>query len=65
MTGKVVCDGQPAAGAIVVLHRQQGEPAPPPAMAGVIPSATVNDDGSFAVESGGLGAEPRPASTTC
>jgi hypothetical protein len=60
VTGKVVCDGQPAAGAIVLFHRQPGEPAPPAAAAGVIPSATVNDDGLFAVESGGLGRGAAP-----
>ena len=28
VTGKVVCDGQPAAGAILFFHRQPGQPAP-------------------------------------
>ncbi len=28
VSGKVVCDGQPAAGAILYFHRQPGEPAP-------------------------------------
>jgi hypothetical protein len=60
VTGKVICDGQPAAGAILLLHRQPGEPAPPPAAAGVIPSAIVNDDGSFTVDSGGLGRGAAP-----
>jgi prepilin-type processing-associated H-X9-DG protein len=46
VTGKIVCDGQPAAGAVLLFHRQAGEPAPPPSAAGVIPSATVRDDGS-------------------
>jgi hypothetical protein len=59
VTGKVVCDGQPAAGAVLVFHRQRGEPAPPTA-AGVIPSATVRDDGSFTVESGPLGRGAAP-----
>lgn len=58
--GKVVCDGQPAAGAIVLFHRQPGEPAVPPAAAGIIPSATVNEDGFFTVESGGLGRGAAP-----
>ncbi len=60
VTGKVVCDGQPAAGAVVVFHRQAGEPAPPPSAAGVIPSATVGDDGSFTVESASLGRGAAP-----
>ncbi len=60
VTGKVVCDGQPAAGAILFFHRQPGEPAVPPAAAGVIPSATVLDDGSFIVESAGLGLGAAP-----
>jgi hypothetical protein len=60
VTGKIVCDGQPAAGAILLFHRQPGEPAPPTAAAGVIPSATVNADGYFAVESGGLGRGAAP-----
>jgi hypothetical protein len=54
VTGKVVCDGQPAAGAILLFHRQSGEPAPPRALADVIPSATVREDGYFSVESGTL-----------
>jgi hypothetical protein len=60
VTGKVVCDGQPAAGAILFFHRQTGEPAPPPSAAGVIPSATVRDDGSFTVESAALGRGAAP-----
>jgi hypothetical protein len=60
LTGKVVCDGQPAAGAILLFHRQPGEPAPPAAAAGVIPSAIVHDDGYFAVESGDLGRGAAP-----
>jgi hypothetical protein len=60
VTGKVVCDGQPAAGAILLFHRQAGEPAPPPSTAGVIPSATVRDDGSFSVESASLGRGAAP-----
>ncbi len=59
-TGKVVCDGQPAAGAILYFHRQPGEPAPPPSAAGVIPSAVVSDDGSFVVESASLGRGAAP-----
>jgi hypothetical protein len=60
VTGKVVCDGQPASGAILLFHRQAGEPALPPTMAGVIPSATVGDDGSVAVESADLGRGAAP-----
>jgi hypothetical protein len=60
VTGKVLCDGQPAAGAIVLFHRQPGEPAPPLAAAGVIPSAIVSGDGSFTVDSAGLGRGATP-----
>jgi hypothetical protein len=60
VTGKVVCDGQPAAGAILLFHRQSGEPAPPASAAGVIPSAIVRDDGSFTVESAALGSGAAP-----
>jgi hypothetical protein len=52
--GKVVCNGQPAAGAVLSFHLQPGEAAPPGA-AGIIPSAIVQDDGSFTVESHPLG----------
>ena len=31
VTGKVMCNGQPAAGAVLVLHRQAGTEAPPAA----------------------------------
>jgi hypothetical protein len=58
--GKVVCDGQPASGAILLFHRQAGEPPLPPAVAGVIPSAIVGDDGSFSVESAALGSGAAP-----
>jgi hypothetical protein len=60
VTGEVVCDGQPAAGAILFFHRQTGEPAPPQSAAGVIPSATVRDDESFTVNGAapGRGAAP-------
>ena len=60
VTGKVVCDGQPAAGAILFFHRQAGEPAPPPSSAGVVPSAIVRDDGSYTVESTALGRGAAP-----
>jgi hypothetical protein len=54
-TGKVTCDGQPAVGAVLSFHRQSGGTPPPPAAANIIPSATVQDDGSFAAESFPLG----------
>jgi hypothetical protein len=60
VTGKVVCDGQPAAGAVLSFHRQAGGPAPPPSAAGIIPSATARADGSFTVESGPLGRGAAP-----
>jgi hypothetical protein len=55
VNGKLVCDGQPAAGAILFFHRQAGESAPSPNAGTVIPSATVGSDGSFSVESAALG----------
>jgi hypothetical protein len=58
--GKVVCDGQPAAGAVLFFHRQPGGPNPPEAVAGIIPSAVVADDGSFNVESHPLGSGAAP-----
>jgi hypothetical protein len=60
VTGKVVCNGQPAAGAVVYLHRRSGEPPPPPEAANVIPTATAGDDGSFTVESHPLGPGAAP-----
>ncbi len=55
VSGKVVCNGQPAAGAVLHFHRQAGEPAPPPGAANIIPTAIVGDDGHFTVESPPLG----------
>jgi hypothetical protein len=55
VSGKVVCNGQPAKGAVLHFHRQPGEPSPPPGAATIIPSAIVRDDGSFTVESQPLG----------
>jgi hypothetical protein len=54
-SGKLVCDGEPAEGAILFFHRQPGDSAPAPKGAVVIPSATVGADGSFSVESAVLG----------
>ena len=47
VSGKVVCDGEPAAGAILFFHRVGKEPGPAPPAANVIPSATVGSDGSL------------------
>ncbi len=55
VTGKVMCNGQPAAGAVLVFHRQAGAEAPPASASAMIPSATVQEDGSFRVESHPLG----------
>jgi hypothetical protein len=54
-SGKVLCNGQPAAGAVLSFHRKPGEAPPPPGAAGIIPTAVVQDDGSFTVESHPLG----------
>jgi hypothetical protein len=51
VSGKVVCSGQPAAGAVLVFHRESGQDAAPANAASVIPSAVAGDDGSFTVES--------------
>ncbi len=65
VTGKVVCDGQPAAGAILLFHRQPGEPAPRPrrrASSRRRPSATTGPSSSRVPRwAAGL----HPASTTC
>jgi hypothetical protein len=55
VTGKVVCDGQPAAGAVLYFHRQPGGATLPPHIANVVPSAIVQADGTFAVQTGALG----------
>lgn len=55
VSGKVVCNGQPAAGAVLSFHRQAGEPPPPQAAANLIPSAVVQNDGGFVVETHPLG----------
>ncbi len=53
--GKVLCNGEPAAGAVLVFHRLSGGEAPPAEAATVIPSAVVGSDGSYTVESQPLG----------
>jgi hypothetical protein len=55
VTGKVMCNGQAAAGAVLVFHRQAGTETPPASADDVIPSATAQEDGSFRVESHPLG----------
>ena len=47
VSGKLVCDGQPAEGAILFFHRVGGDPGPASKTAGVIPSATVGSDGAL------------------
>jgi hypothetical protein len=63
-TGKVLCDGQPAAGAVLTFHRQAGGDAPPADAAAIIPTATVQDDGGFTVESHPLGYGAAPGKYT-
>ena len=53
--GKVLCSGEPAAGAVLVFHRESGQDAPRANAASTIPSAIAGDDGSFTVESQPLG----------
>ncbi len=55
VSGKLVCNGQPAAGAVLSFHRQAGEPPPPEAAKTLIPQAVVQNDGSFTVETQPLG----------
>jgi hypothetical protein len=55
VTGKVFCGGQPAAGAVLVFHRESGGDAAPAHAANTIPSAVAGEDGSFTVESQPLG----------
>ncbi len=58
--GKILCNGQPAAGAVLLFHRESGGEAAPANVASVIPSAVASDDGNFTVESQpmGYGAAP-------
>ncbi len=60
VSGKVLCNGQPAAGATLYFHRRAGEPAPPAGAEKIIPSATVGEDGGFTVESQPLGSGAAP-----
>jgi hypothetical protein len=55
VSGKVLCGGQPAAGAVLLFHRESGQGAAPANAASTIPSAVAGDDGSFTVESQPLG----------
>jgi hypothetical protein len=55
VTGKLVCNGQPAAGAVLSFHRQGGDTPAPKDSTQLIPSAVVKDDGSFTVETHPLG----------
>jgi hypothetical protein len=55
VNGKVLCDGQPAAGVILYLHRQGGGDPVPPNVSTIIPSAVVREDGTFTVESAPVG----------
>ena len=55
VSGKVLCNGQPAAGAVLTFHRQAGGDAPSSDAAAVIPTATAREDGGFTVESHPLG----------
>jgi hypothetical protein len=60
VSGKILCNGQPAAGAVLVFHRESGGAAAPANVSSVIPSAVASDDGSFTVETQpiGYGAAP-------
>jgi hypothetical protein len=60
VTGKILCNGQPAAGAVLVFHRESGGEGVPADVASVVPSVVATDDGSFTVESQpmGYGAAP-------
>jgi hypothetical protein len=60
VSGKVFCDGEPAAGAVLLFYRQAGGEPVSPGVAQVVPTAVVQHDGSFTVESvhRGSGASP-------
>jgi hypothetical protein len=55
VNGKVLSQGQPAAGAVLLFHHELGGDPPPPKAASIVPSAVVREDGSFRVESQPLG----------
>ena len=48
--GKVLCNGEPAAGAVLVFHRRDGASSLTSNTSQVIPTAVVQDDGTFAVQ---------------
>jgi hypothetical protein len=58
VSGTVLYRGKPASGAVVYFHRA----ADPAATGQPIPSAVVEDDGSFALTSDGVGSGARPGS---
>jgi hypothetical protein len=55
VSGKVLCNGQPAAGAVLFFHRETGGDAAPVNAANIIPTAVAGDDGRFTVDSQPLG----------
>jgi hypothetical protein len=55
VSGKVLCNGQPAAGAVLFFHRETGGDAAPVNAATIIPTAVAGDDGRFTVDSQPLG----------
>ncbi len=59
--GKVVYKGEPAAGATVILRRQDPEPNTTP----LVPAGQVDDGGSFSVAVDERGDGARPGSTPC
>ena len=59
VSGKVLHNGEPAAGAVVYFH-QEGPSAPPSA---TIPFGIVEDDGSFSLRATAQGNGCPPAST--
>ncbi len=54
-SGKVMSQGQPAAGAVLTFHRQSGGGPPPASVAQIRPSTNAREDGSFTVESQPVG----------
>jgi len=55
VNGKVLCNGQPVAGAVLVFHRESRGASVPADSSAIVPSAVKGDDGSFTVESQPLG----------
>jgi hypothetical protein len=55
VNGKVLCNGQPVAGAMLVFHRENEGASVPAGTGAIVPSAVTGDDGSFTVESQPLG----------